>query len=59
MKKVSVDKIKQMNCPSSQDQQQDKREPKNDRKEIHFLESPSSRSEVNGNLSNFDLMPLG
>lgn len=61
MRKVSGDKnnANELLCPSSQDQQQDERESKNARKEIHFLGSTCSRSEVSGNLSNFDLMLLG
>lgn len=61
MRTVSGDEIEQMDCsvpPAkiSNGMRENQRIPE---RKFHLLGSPSSRSEINGNLSHFDLVPLG
>lgn len=60
MRTVSGDKIKQMDCsvPLAKISNGMRENQGTPERKFHLLRSPSSRSEVNGNLSNFDLIPL-
>lgn len=60
MRKFWGDKIEQMDCsvPLAKISKRTRENQGIPERKSHLLRSPSSRSKVNGNLSNFDLIPL-
>lgn len=61
MRTASGDKIEQMDCsiPLAKISNRMRENQGVPKRKFNLLESPSSRSEINGHLSNFDVVPLG